>query len=293
MAGQNNIVIQRYLERLLRSVRRSGLLNASPTRSIKRLDLMRLKVAGSDLPDDLLTKLIKTDGGKVQFELDLSERELGDEDEKESPEEALYYALTSGLARTAEAFKRETGVRSLWLAYPLFHACITDNMGDSKSILAPIFLWPIKIESPLQTQGRIIISRDEESGGPKYNKALDVWITENLNFNPDDPSREDFDEISRPQLEEVVKRLYAGLKPAPSVSLIGPPQPIPDKQSLEQLPTPCVLNSGVIGLIQWENQALTHDLENLLKNGKSTELLNDYESVSISVHPWLKFYWSV
>jgi very-short-patch-repair endonuclease/DNA polymerase III delta prime subunit len=278
MAEQKNIVIQRYLERLLRSVRRSGLLNASPTRSVKRLDLMRLRVADFDLPDDFLTKLIKTDGGKVQFELDLSQRELDDEDAKESPEEALYYALTSGLARTAEAFKRETGVRSLWLAYPLFHARITDSTGYSKSILSPIFLWPIKIESPLQTQGRIIISRDEESGGPKYNKALDVWITENLNFNPDDPSREDFDEISRPQLEEVVKRLYAGLKPAPSVSLIGPPQPIPDKQSLEQLPTPCVLNSGVIGLIQWENQALTHDLENLLKNGKSTELLNDYLS---------------
>ena len=57
MAGQNNIVIQRYLERLLRSVRRSGLLNASPTRSVKRLDLMRLRVAGSNLPDDLLTKM--------------------------------------------------------------------------------------------------------------------------------------------------------------------------------------------------------------------------------------------
>lgn len=280
MAGQNNIVIQRYLERLLRSVRRSGLLNASPTRSVKRLDLMRLRVAGSNLPDDLLTKLIKSDGGKVQFELDLSERELGDEDEKESPEEALYYALTSGLARTAEAFKRETGIRSLWLAYPLFYARITDNTGEVKNILSPVFIWPIKIESPLQTQGRIIISRDkdEESGGPKYNKALNVWITENLNFNPDDPSREDFDEISRSQLEEVVRRLYAGLKPAPSVSLIGPPQPIPDKQSLGQLPTPCVLNSGVIGLIQWENQALTHDLENLLKSGKSTELLDDYLS---------------
>ena len=115
MAGQNNVVIQRYLERLLRSVRRSGLLNAFPTRSVKRLDLMRLRAAGSDLPDDLLTKLIKSDGGKVQFELDLSERESDNEVENESQEEALYYALTSGLARTAEAFKRETGVRSLWL----------------------------------------------------------------------------------------------------------------------------------------------------------------------------------
>jgi very-short-patch-repair endonuclease/DNA polymerase III delta prime subunit len=278
MAGKNNVVIQRYLERLLRSVRRSGLLNAYPTSSIKRLDLTRLRVADSGLPDDVLTKLIKSDEGRVQFELDLSERELAAENQKESPEEALYYALTRGLARTAEAFKRETGVRSLWLAYPLFYVRFTDNNGEPKYILSPIFLWPIKIESPLQTQGRVVISRDKESGGPKYNKALDVWIAENLNFNPDDPSRDDFDEITRSELEEVVRKLYAGLKPAPSVSLIDPPQQIPDKQSLGRLPTPCVLNSAVIGLIQWENQALTHDLENLLKIGKSTELLDDYLS---------------
>jgi hypothetical protein len=115
MSGQNNVVIQRYLERLLRSVRRSGLLHAYPTKSVKRLDLMRLRVADSRLPDEFLTKLIRSDGGKIEFNLDLSQREFNDDDEKESPQEALYYALTSGLARTAEAFKRETGVRSLWL----------------------------------------------------------------------------------------------------------------------------------------------------------------------------------
>jgi primosomal replication protein N'' len=278
MPEQNNIVIQKYLERLLRSVRRSGLLNATPTKSIKRIDLMRFKVADLRLPEDLLTKLIKSDAGEIQFDLDLSQREFGDEDEKETPEESFYYALTSGLARTAEAFKRETGVRSLWLAYPLFYARTTDASGQSKNILSPVFLWPIKITAPLGKQGRITISRDQESGGPKYNKALDVWITENLNFNPDDPSREDFDEISRPQLQEVVRRLYAGLKPVPSVSLVGPPHPIPDKLALAQLRTPSVLNSGVVGLIQWENQALTHDLESLLKSGKTTGLLDDYLS---------------
>ena len=54
--------------------------------------------------------------------------------------------------------------------------------------------------------------------------------------------------------------------------------PIPDRQSLEKLSTPRVLHSGVLGLIRWENQALTHDLENLLKDSKSTELLNDFLS---------------
>jgi Protein of unknown function (DUF4011) len=244
MAEENNLVIHRYLERLLRSVRRSGLLNAFPTRSVKRLDLIRLQVADAALPNDLLTKLIRSDAGKMQFDIDLSQQESGDGEEKENPQETLYHGLTRGLARTAEAFKRETGVRSLWLAYPLFSARTTDAAGDSKCILSPVFLWPIKIDASFQVQGRVIISRDEESGGPKYNKALDLWITENLSFNPDDPSRKDFDEISRPQLEEVVARLYAGLKPPPNVSLTGPPQRIPDKQTLEQLPAPTAWLSG-------------------------------------------------
>ena len=294
MPGANDIVIRRYLDRLHRSARRSGLLYAFPTKSVKRLDLTRLRVADPSLPNEAITRLIKSERGRLQFDLDISQQE-SDEDatgqggqqmvssalikgSEKNAQQILYYALTSGLARTAEAFKRETGVRSLWLAYPLFYARVEDETGKFTNILSPVFLWPIRIEAPLQFQGRVVISRDEDTGGPKYNKALDIWITEHLNFNPEDPSRDEFDEIWRAQLEEVVGRLYQGLRPAPTVSLLDGPLPIPDRQSLERVPSPCVLNSGVLGLIQWENQALTHDFENLLKGGKTTELLNDFLS---------------
>src|SRR5439155_16213150 len=290
----NDIVIQRYLERLHHSARRGGLLYAFPTKSVKRLDLTRLRVANASLPSDAISRLIRSEGGKLQFDLNISKQEFEDEADEQSAkptpfpaltggpaknaQQVLYYALTSGLARTAEAFKRETGVRSLWLAYPLFYTRVEDEMGKFTNILSPVFLWPIKIEAPLQFQGRVVISRDEDAGGPKYNKALDIWITEHLNFNPDDPSRDEFDEISRTQLEDVVRRLYEGLRPAPAVSMLRDPLPIPDRQSLEKVSSPRVLNSGVLGLIQWENQALTHDLENLLKDSKTTDLLNDFLS---------------
>src|SRR5436309_15675096 len=104
-------------------------------------------------------------------------------------------------------------------------------MGKFTNILSPVFLWPIKIEAPLQFEGRVVISRDEDAGGPKYNKALDIWITEHLNFNPEDPSSDECDEISRTQLEEVVTRLYQALRPAPTVSLHVDPLPIAARQS--------------------------------------------------------------
>jgi len=191
MPGLNDIVIQRYLDRLHHSTRRGGLLHAVPTRSVKRLDLTRLRVADASLPADAITKLIRSEGGKLQFDLDISQREFEEQPDEQnakptlyaapgggreknrekSAQQALYYALTSGLERTAEAFKRETGVRSLWLAYPLFLARVEDETGKFMTILSPVFLWPIKIVAPMQFQGRVEISRDEDAGRPKYNKA--------------------------------------------------------------------------------------------------------------------------
>jgi hypothetical protein len=74
MPGANDIVIQRYLDRLHHSARRSGLLYAFPTRSVKRLDLTRLRVADTSLPNEAITKLIRSEGGKLQFDLDIPAR---------------------------------------------------------------------------------------------------------------------------------------------------------------------------------------------------------------------------
>ena len=176
----------------------------------------------------------------------------------------------------AEAFKRETGVRSLWLAYPLFHVVSREDEDRRSSILAPVFLWPIKVETPLNTQGRVVIRRDEEAGGPKYNKSLDIWITEHLAFNPDDPHLDDFAQATPAELDSVVSKLYSGLRPPPAVDLTSAPRAIPVKQTLQESPHPTVLNSGLFGLIQWEHQALIRDFEALGKMEKTTELLEDF-----------------
>jgi hypothetical protein len=98
-------VVRRYLQRLHQSPRRSGLLYAFPTRTIKRLDITKLETVSLDLPMELLEKLIKSESGKVQFDVEIISR-----DERRNNLIALYHTLRNGLARTAEAFKRETGV---------------------------------------------------------------------------------------------------------------------------------------------------------------------------------------
>ncbi|HEV7923839.1 MAG TPA: hypothetical protein VGR14_00680, partial [Verrucomicrobiae bacterium] len=87
-AGRGSAVLQRYLERLHHSVRRGGLLYAFPTKSVKRLDLTRFQVAESSLPNDLLTKLIKSESGKIQFDLDISETN----EQEDNPQRELFFA---------------------------------------------------------------------------------------------------------------------------------------------------------------------------------------------------------
>jgi primosomal replication protein N'' len=265
-------VLRRYLERLHHSARRSGLLYAFPTRTIKRLDIAKLTAVSPDLPSELLERLLKSESGRVQFDLDINSRD----ERKKAEQLALYHTFRNGLARTAEAFRRETGVRSLWLAYPLFHVVSREDEDRRSSILAPIFLWPIKVETPLAIQGRVVIQRDVEAGGPKYNRSLDLWITEHLGLSPDDPHLDEFAATTLCDLERVVAKLYAGLRPAPAVDFAGAPHAIPALQTLQQNPIPVVLHSGILGLIQWEHQALIRDFEALDKTQKTTELLSDF-----------------
>src|SRR5437870_4904525 len=100
-------VLRRYLERLQHSVRRSGLLYAFPTRTIKRLDIAKLASVSPEHPYELLDRLIKSESGKVQFDLDINSRD----EQRKSEQLSLYHTFRNGLARTAEAFRRETGVR--------------------------------------------------------------------------------------------------------------------------------------------------------------------------------------
>ena len=89
-------VLRRYLDRLHQSARRSGLLYAFPTRTIRRLDIAKLEIVSPVLPTELIEKLIKSENGKVQFDL-----ELNSQDEK--PSGPHHFQLRGGWTRFASS----------------------------------------------------------------------------------------------------------------------------------------------------------------------------------------------
>lgn len=75
--------------------------------------------------------------------------------------------------------KRETGIHAIWLGYPLLHVAIAET-EPLQYLLAPVFLWPVKIEAVRRHQGRYTVSRDIEVGAAKFNGAMAAWIKNKL-----------------------------------------------------------------------------------------------------------------
>ena len=278
-------IIQKYLDRLHESLNRSALLSAfPPKRATSRLDLHRLSCLDKDLPTEFLELLIyKSAPIRLQFKYDelielSQEIERLEENQESVPDEliqkrenlkqiaTLHTIFAKKLTRESDFIYRETGLRSLWLGYPLAYLTEPSAARKPKKVLAPIFLWPIKIKTNLAKQGEVVVSRDVDSGTPIYNKAFDLWCTKYLGVNPDDPHKDDLVEISKADMQDLVNDIFKGFSNPPRLIDEFGIKPIPTRDTLSrEAGNQKILNSAILGVIKWENQAVMSNLEELLE----------------------------
>src|SRR5262249_44673695 len=146
-----------------------------------------------------------------------SNSNTGDDDDREEQEEspddkivrehrAIYDALDRRMRRFAELVKRETGVHSLWLGYPLLYVVV--GADDAQQwILAPVFLWPVSIYLDRAQEGRVLIERERIGSkrnswsAAKFNRAMASWIQRQLNFDLLGPTEDQIEQLSWPELQ--------------------------------------------------------------------------------------------
>lgn len=160
--------LESFVARLLQGVSRSPLLKAFPTKAVKRIDLDRLRVASSDAPKQLVAGILGLTG---QIRLRFEKFAASDKEGEESRE--LFSILKTKLSREAQLIFRETGLRTLWLAYPLLYVPYP-TVDSNEFLLAPLFLWPLRILASGMTEGELVIARDPDGGSPPVQSRSDA-----------------------------------------------------------------------------------------------------------------------
>lgn len=137
-------VLDHFHKRLLAAVTRSSLLKSTVSRTGRLLDCARFESVANGLGRRVLQTVVE-DNSPVSVDLRLrfanagggGETEDNDEERSDSRDNkivrehrAIHDALDLRMRRFAELVKRETGVQSLWLGYPLLFVVVGE--GDSR-----------------------------------------------------------------------------------------------------------------------------------------------------------------
>ncbi|MEX0802769.1 MAG: DUF4011 domain-containing protein, partial [Candidatus Binatia bacterium] len=266
-----------YINRLMSGVSRSAVLKAFPTRTVKRIDLSRFRIAYSNAPEEMVQTLVRPESTHRLVFADYRHA-----DQRGTESRALLTTLRTKLSREAEAAHRETGLWMLWLAYPLLYAPHPNPENDDY-LLAPLFLWPIRIQTTGLSENEINLKR--ESGAPRFNRIAWQWIRRHLDFDPTEPNGVDLLELQSYQdLRELVSKCCVGFRPGIDATLTPQVVAVPTRQTLKSWPHPRLLDSGVVGLIQWENMELLADLESLHQRddllGPAGEFLREQKALT-------------
>lgn len=264
-------VLNRYLKRLQEAISRSPMLDASPSTLGRgsKLDLTHLNRFGNDTADRVVDIVLSGKHCKVhppRATLFNDMHESDDEDTLEEQQIRVYRQIERHLIRTADKVERETGNRSLWLAYPLLF--VTAPAAPDRRILAPIFLWPIRARLDESRQMCVEIGSDREADSAGMNNIMKAWIKTRCGMDLpeiDPPS-------TRDDLQNILKSLFEGLGHCIIDRITDAVTATPRRRDLSTDRSPCVINAGVLGVMRWQNQSIMDDLEHLLK-------LEDFDGV--------------
>ena len=215
----------------------------------------------SSLSCRILDSLINNENGYLSFQLDISSENI----EIREHNLAIYRALGQKIARTSDLIRKEAGLRSLWLGYPIFVAHDLSDPEDPTIVLAPLLLWAVDVQISLSRQGQIKLSRDPKVGPPSINRVLQNWVKNNLHVDLGDFEIEGngAGSLSRDRLQTLLMKSVSGISRVRMDNLTEPLRRLPSKKEARGLAQPAVLNSAVLGIFVSENQALIDNLEGL------------------------------
>src|ERR1019366_8200772 len=265
MATPDPKILDAFRNRLLSAINRSPLMRVSITKTGRLLDLCRLDTLQQGLGKQVLTAVVGDNRASFDFswrfagtETPLFNSQADDQSlgERGPSEQKLIENMLTRIIRDGALAKREMGIQTVWLGYPLLHVVLGDAESP-KQLLAPVFLWPISIELDQRRAGRYWVARDVS---PRFNRAMGVWIKNNLDIEMDGPGEDELADLTWETLPNDLCKLAEGLDlgiPDLNLGL----EPIPALKSLLPQRHPKLIHSAVLGYFRWQNESLLADIE--------------------------------
>jgi hypothetical protein len=279
----NHRVIHAYHERLAAAVSRSPLLKAITSKNTRLLDCSRLRAVSENLPQELLDAVVQT-GKQVSIDLrpraprpssvlvtsELNKVSNGSEDDafkddtRNKELEGLYHLLDHRIRRHGEQAKRQTGVHTVWLGYPLLYMSVGDG-ANRDWLLSPVFLWPVSLILDVRHPGNMLILRDEVAGPPQFNGVMASRISRWTGCSvpvalpsDDGPNAMGWNHIKR-HLSKISDWLDLG----PEINCSGPLEAVPSANSFTDRGDRRLYHSAVLGSFQTKDGAILKDLDEL------------------------------
>jgi hypothetical protein len=248
-------VIEVFQQRLTTAVSRSPLLKATISQTSRLLDCSRLRIVSEDLPVTLLDAVIK---GQKALSIDLrlraskaspatvasgagkanseQEDDLAVDEAREKELQQLYHLLDHRIRRHGEQAKRQTGIHTLWLGYPLLYRPVGQGVAATW-LMAPVFLWPVAVVPDDRRMGRVSIGRDLLAGPPQFNRVMASWIRRQFQLNLKIPSEESLYELDWAAIKHNLGALSNQFDDPLEIDCSGPLEAIPSAATSFRRPT--------------------------------------------------------
>ncbi|HUF61055.1 MAG TPA: AAA domain-containing protein [Verrucomicrobiales bacterium] len=142
-------ILHFFHRRLVTGLQRGGLIRMTIGRTTARLDLTEL-----DGPARSANALLETVLNRQTQPLSLDPTPL--------LAEPLREQRLRRLAHNAFAYRRDTGINPLYLAFPFIVLRDARASESAKPRMAPVLLWPVKLEMPSGQRGIVKLAFDDE-----------------------------------------------------------------------------------------------------------------------------------
>jgi hypothetical protein len=293
-------VILHYLDRVAQASRASAFMNCYPSANGLRLDLATLDLFAGSIQQDFIELMLRSPQASMTLDLGVKAKtvqNLAAEFKNRYPEyagnpigpiqESLQkdaISLDRRLLRFThdmDQIKKERGHDSLMLGYPIL-AMAQKSEG---AILAPLFLWPVKLVQKKKLLWQLAI--DTASGRRiEQNQALlDILAERGLNAEVVPDHYFDDGVIDETEIHDTLARLARVI---PDLQLVAPfiCRSFSSREVYRSLDTPTIYPHAVLGSFSHHKESIIRDLNRI--NDIGVETFHGLKSIFSSEHQEIK-----